>query len=158
MQTNVISAPDENCAAVAIAPPADYVLKVLRKRVGLSDDDASRDADFATYSPFEKLAELVAWNLGYASWSSHFAAWSKACGIILEGNDERALSQEMMLEVLRKRSGLKHDDFSQDANFASLQPLEKLRMLAGWELGYSEWADNYVRWARDCNVQVTISP
>lgn len=146
-----------NVSVKVYPAPAEYVMKIFRKRVNLNEDDTSRDVDFLTFSPMEKLAEVVSWHMGYSSWASHFGGWAKACGIDLEGNDERALSADMMLELMRKRSGLKADDSSQDDYLLSRTPLDKMRMLAGWELGFEEWGAYYVKWARDCGVQVSYS-
>jgi len=50
-----------------------YILKILRQRIGLAEDDSSRDAVLETFDPEFVMRELVAWEFGSAGWTGWFA-------------------------------------------------------------------------------------
>ncbi|MEW6343061.1 MAG: hypothetical protein AB1704_20560 [Pseudomonadota bacterium] len=59
-----------------------------------------------------------------------------------------------ILTKLRQRSGLKADDASIDAELHALSPLQKLRAVAGWEIGDPAWADQFLTWAKGCGIEL----
>ena len=59
-----------------------------------------------------------------------------------------------LLRRIRLRRGLDDNDTSQDKEIDALPPIEKMRALAGWELGDEEWADAFIEWANDCGFVV----
>lgn len=55
-------------------------LHILRQRLGLEDDDDSKDGIIAKYSPEKIVRELSAWHLGDPRWAESFAYWMKKYG------------------------------------------------------------------------------
>ena len=48
----------------------DNIMEILRQRVGLDEDDTSRDAELQTLTPVEALEECLSWEgiEGYTGW------------------------------------------------------------------------------------------
>jgi hypothetical protein len=57
-------------------------------------------------------------------------------------------------QVVRQRLGLKENDDSRDAHIDAMEPIQLLRHVAGWNLGYPDWANTFLGWARDCGYQI----
>jgi len=53
----------------------NYVMEVLRQRLGLDSDDVSRDEHLLKYSPERMVRELAAWHLGDPIWAVTVAQW-----------------------------------------------------------------------------------
>lgn len=58
----------------------ENMLQKLRGRVGLEEDDKSRDEEFYQLSPVKIVKECAAWELGYADWATTIAEWMVAVG------------------------------------------------------------------------------
>lgn len=52
-------------------PP--YMLKKLRGRLGLEEDDKSRDERFYKMTPVQIVKECVAWEIGDETWATIIA-------------------------------------------------------------------------------------
>jgi hypothetical protein len=52
----------------------------LRGRLGLDEDDDSRDADILAMSPVEMVREATAWKLGDPSWARIIARYMVVTG------------------------------------------------------------------------------
>lgn len=52
----------------------EYIMKMLRQRLGLDEDDTSRDTELNTYSPSEAFEEVCNWEglINYASTIKHW--------------------------------------------------------------------------------------
>ena len=61
---------------------------------------------------------------------------------------------EYILRVIRQRRGLDDNDTAYDEEANAMPPLEKLRALAGWEIGDEGWAHVFIEWANDCGFVV----
>ena len=55
----------------------ELAMRILRQRLGLEEDDTSKDELIKTYSQREALAELCGWEFGDSRWSQVFEKW---CG------------------------------------------------------------------------------
>ncbi len=62
---------------------------------------------------------------------------------------------EYIMEKIRQREGLKLNDKSQDESLKSMTPETKLRKVVSWELGDGNWADDILRWAKDCGFIIS---
>jgi hypothetical protein len=47
------------------------------------------------------------------------------------------------VEEMRQRLGLEADDTSRDRQIEEMEPMERVRLLAGWTLGDPDWADTF---------------
>ena len=61
----------------------EHYLKDLRKRLGLDENDSSKDELIKEREPFFNLKELCGWYLGDSSWVIEFKEWCEAVGIKL---------------------------------------------------------------------------
>lgn len=59
----------------------EYVLKKIRQRNGLDEQDTSRDAELNAMPPLQKLRDLMGWEMGSPGWADQFITWAKDCGI-----------------------------------------------------------------------------
>lgn len=59
-----------------------------------------------------------------------------------------------ILKRLRQRAELEANDSSKDAELLAQDPMTKLRNVVAWELGHSEWADQFLTWAKECGITV----
>jgi hypothetical protein len=59
---------------------------------------------------------------------------------------------EHLMKKLRMRRGLDGNDTSEDDHIERMSPADKVRDLAGWELGYGGWADTFAMWMRECEA------
>lgn len=41
-----------------------------------------------------------------------------------------------------------------DAMIAKMSPLERLRLICGWNIGDREWANSFIEWAKDAGFEV----
>ena len=62
---------------------------------------------------------------------------------------------EHILKIIRQRIGLNENYTGSDAEIDAMTPINKLRHLVGWELGDEEWADEILRMAEECGLQIT---
>lgn len=58
------------------------------------------------------------------------------------------------IEDMRGRLGLEADDTSRDAFIEGLEPIQRLRLIAGWNLGYDGWEHTIMNWVRDAGFKV----
>jgi hypothetical protein len=47
---------------------------------------------------------------------------------------------------MRQRLGLEPDDTSRDCHIEGMTPMERLRLLCGWNLGDPDWAQSVIAW------------
>ncbi len=59
------------------------------------------------------------------------------------------------ISEMRQRLGLKEDDDSRDVLIEEMTPEQRLRLICGWHLGDSEWAETFLDWARDAGYEIT---
>lgn len=64
---------------------------------------------------------------------------------------------EYILKKIRQRNDFDIDDKSNDEEFDSMSPLEKLHDVVGWEFGDPSWADQFIEWAKDCGFEIKES-
>ena len=55
-------------------------MEMLRGRLGLNEDDTSRDAEILKMEPYEVVRECSAWKLGDPYWATMIAGWMKQSG------------------------------------------------------------------------------
>ena len=60
------------------------IMKILRERKGLEEDDESEDKEICEYTPEEALQELCAWEFGDRGWASWFIDRAERCGMQIE--------------------------------------------------------------------------
>jgi hypothetical protein len=60
------------------------ILKVLRQRNGLDENDASTDDELNAQSPEQKFREVITWHLGDGSWAGSILSWAAQCGVKLD--------------------------------------------------------------------------
>lgn len=66
-----------------MSTPQD-ILKILRQRHDLDENDKSHDEEFRNMGPMEKLREVTAWELGDPTWADQLLTWAIQCGIELK--------------------------------------------------------------------------
>jgi len=59
------------------------------------------------------------------------------------------------LEEIRQRLGLEENDNSRDESIEQMEPIERVRLLAGWFLGDGNWADTFVEWLESQGLYLT---
>ena len=52
----------------------EYIMRKLRQRLGLEEDDTSRDTEINMYSPNEAFEEILIWE-GFIGWSEIIKSW-----------------------------------------------------------------------------------
>lgn len=60
------------------------------------------------------------------------------------------------VEELRQRLGLAGDDDSKDSMIERMEPFQRVRMIAGWYLGDSNWGDTFKDYCESQGVYLTI--
>lgn len=65
---------------------------------------------------------------------------------------------EHIMQTLRQRIDLAATDKTSDAELDALTPMDKLRHIAAWHLGDSQWADQIMGWAKDCGMSINSNP
>lgn len=61
---------------------------------------------------------------------------------------------DWIIQKLRMRLGLEHDDTSQDEEIKNYSSLKVVREMAAWELGDPRWADTFLGWLEDAGCIV----
>lgn len=59
------------------------------------------------------------------------------------------------IQDMRGRLGLEKDDCSRDAEIAKMEPIRRLKLIAGWNLGYDGWEHTILNWVRDAGFKVS---
>ena len=72
----------------------EYIMEILRKRLGLDEDDTSRDDFINIYSPSEAFEEVCTWE-GFINYASEIKYWIEC----IYGIDIDALTTEMESEI-----------------------------------------------------------
>lgn len=62
----------------------ENLMKKIRQRSGLEENDTSHDEELNARSPRAKLHDIVGWELGDGSWADSFLYWAKECGYKIE--------------------------------------------------------------------------
>ena len=52
----------------------EYIMKKLRQRLGLEENDTSMDMEINMYTPNEAFEEVLLWE-GFVGWSGCFKMW-----------------------------------------------------------------------------------
>jgi hypothetical protein len=64
----------------------EHILKRIRQRHDLDENDQSRDAEFNTMEPARAFEEVVCWELGDARWATLMLSWASDCGFDIKPN------------------------------------------------------------------------
>lgn len=56
------------------------------------------------------------------------------------------IEDNMYIKELRQRAGVEEDDTSMDAKIERMSPMQRVKMLAGWELGDPGWTGRFKDW------------
>jgi hypothetical protein len=67
----------------------ESVLKVLRQRFNMNENDKSRDEKFQELDQMRVLEHLVAWNLGDPGWTYSFLTWLHSSGFYILDRDRK---------------------------------------------------------------------
>lgn len=59
----------------------EHLMKPLRERLGLEENDTSRDDEINSRLPIDNLRELSAWEFGDPSWADWFAQRMESLGV-----------------------------------------------------------------------------
>lgn len=62
----------------------EYLLKKLRQRLSLDENDTKKDEYIKNRPPFTNLRELCGWQLGDSSWADEFKMFCEGVGIKLD--------------------------------------------------------------------------
>ena len=62
------------------------------------------------------------------------------------------------VDVMRQRLGLKKDDTRKDKVIESMEPMERVRLIAGWYHGNGLWADTYKEYFESQGIYLTTNP
>lgn len=63
-------------------------LKKMRQRLGLEENDTSRDEYLKGLPPFERVRIIAGWLLGDERWADNFFVWCNSQGLYLTTNPE----------------------------------------------------------------------
>lgn len=69
-----------------------------------------------------------------------------------------AVEEMGYIEVMRQRLGLKEDDTSKDGDIEKMQPLDRVRLIAGWYQGDGIWVDTYKEYFESQGIYLTTNP
>jgi len=58
----------------------DYI-EIMRQRLGLDEDDTSKDELIQKMRPFERVKLIIGWKLGDESWGDLFKYWCESQGL-----------------------------------------------------------------------------
>lgn len=61
------------------------------------------------------------------------------------------------VEEMRKRLGLDECDTSRDSEIEEMQPIDRVRLIAGWVLGSAEWADIFKEYFESQGLYLTTN-
>lgn len=64
------------------------------------------------------------------------------------------MAERAYIGDMRQRLGLDEDDSSRDEKIEEMTAEQRLGLIAGWNLGYSDWAGTILRWVRDAGFEV----
>lgn len=59
------------------------------------------------------------------------------------------------IENMRQRLDLEPYDTSRDVEIEAMTPEDRLKLLCAWELGFPDWAYQFLSWARACGYKIT---
>jgi len=62
------------------------------------------------------------------------------------------------VEEMRQRLGLDENDKSKDLEIEEMEPLERVALIAGYELGDSSWAHTFKEWCESQGLYLTTDP
>lgn len=62
------------------------------------------------------------------------------------------------VEEMRQRLGLSEDDESRDKEIEAMDPLQRVRLIAGWYLGDGGWADTFREYCESQGLYLTTDP
>ncbi len=66
-----------------------YILKILRQREGLEEDDTSKDDLFNKRDSIDNLREMVAWEIGSPGYANMVLTWAEDLGMDIKGKSKR---------------------------------------------------------------------
>ena len=62
------------------------------------------------------------------------------------------------IEDIRQRMGLEEDDKSRDVEILAMTPMERVRLIVGWNHGDGSWADTYKEYFESQGLYFTTNP
>jgi hypothetical protein len=62
------------------------------------------------------------------------------------------------LKEMRKRLGIEQNDTSLDSEIMQMSPIDRVRLIAGWELGDPQWADTFKEYFESQGLYLTTNP
>lgn len=65
------------------------------------------------------------------------------------------MEQIPYIEEMRQRLGLDENDTSKDVFIEEMDPLERVRLIAGWYLGDGSWADTFMEYFQSQGIYLT---
>ena len=72
---------------------------------------------------------------------------------------EKMTIEEMgYADVMRQRLGLKKDDTRKDRAIEEMEPMERVRLIAGWYHGDGMWADTCKEYFESQGIYLTTNP
>ena len=63
----------------------EHILRTLRKRRRLEEEDTSVDDSLENMKPMDKLRECVAWEIGDVRWADRILYLADQCGVVSIG-------------------------------------------------------------------------
>lgn len=88
------------------------------------------------------------------------AAWEVQRVMVCESGGNRMLTIDELgyVEEMRQRLGLDPDDTSRDKEIESMSPMDRIRLLAGWFHGDSDWAGEWKHYFESQGLYLTTNP
>jgi hypothetical protein len=62
------------------------------------------------------------------------------------------------VEEMRQRMGLDETDKSRDVDIVKMEPMDRVRLIAGWYLGSDDWADTFKEYFESQGLYLTTNP
>lgn len=60
-----------------------------------------------------------------------------------------------IIQLLRKRRGLKPDDTSEDVDIAKYSPRKALDECCAWHIGPGDWSGSFLEWAKGAGYSIS---
>jgi len=75
---------------------SEYIMRIIRQRLDLDEDDTSQDDSISNMSPYEAFQEVCGWKLGDPFWAPDILMWVEGCGyeLTITRNNKKAHKEE----------------------------------------------------------------
>ena len=65
----------------------EHILKIIRQRLNLGENDKTHDELIAEMSPMDRLRNVTGWELGGREWADTVINWANDCGMEIDDGE-----------------------------------------------------------------------